>query len=167
LVQTPFKECATMTPALAKRRDELAEEHWKKINEEFTGVEMANMPYTLTDDSFKAGFDECAKIHADVVAAAKSILADNRLMNAMSREQARGLMYARSRIIAGGRGGDVSRKSCADCGTRIEKNGVCPNCDEAAFIEDWQHDGTEETSEEFQLEAAEGRARAKARLEAQ
>lgn len=27
---------------------------------------------------------------------------------------------------------------CADCGTRLEKNGVCPNCDEEAFIMDWQ-----------------------------
>jgi len=55
------------------------------------------------------------------------------------------------------------RKSCQDCGTRLELNGVCPNCDEAAFIMDWQDPGP--VSEQFEKEAAEGYERARRRHE--
>lgn len=55
----------------------------------------------------------------------------------------------------------MSRKSCADCGTGLERNGVCPNCDEAAFIQDWQSDFLPENlSDEFQKESSEGWKRA-------
>jgi hypothetical protein len=27
---------------------------------------------------------------------------------------------------------------CADCGTRLELNGTCPNCHEELFIATWQ-----------------------------
>lgn len=50
------------------------------------------------------------------------------------------------------------RKGCQDCGTRLEENFVCPNCDEAAFILDWQE--VERPSEEFLKEANEGYKRA-------
>ncbi len=54
------------------------------------------------------------------------------------------------------------RLNCEDCGTRLERNGVCPNCDEEAFIEDWQELVGE--SDEFRDMADEGHARAKVRL---
>lgn len=57
------------------------------------------------------------------------------------------------------------RKHCADCGTLLERNGICPNCDEAACIMDWQGEFVENPSEEFQKEADEGYARAAKRLE--
>lgn len=49
---------------------------------------------------------------------------------------------------------------CRDCGTGLERNGVCPNCDEAAFIVDTQSEWLENPSEEFLDEAAKGHARA-------
>lgn len=61
----------------------------------------------------------------------------------------------------------MSRPVCNDCGTRIERNGVCPNCDEAAFIEDWQSDCmVEPRSDEFQKEIDDGRKRAASRTKA-
>lgn len=86
-----------MTPALAKRRDELAEKHSAIIGRlRFAFDEKPSLSTVggYAGHDYRIGFDACAKIHEDVVAAAKSILADNRLMNAMSKEQARGLMYA-------------------------------------------------------------------------
>lgn len=59
----------------------------------------------------------------------------------------------------------MTRKSCNDCGTGLEKNGVCPNCDEASFILDWQSEYIEKPSEEFLNEAAEGHKRADKRCE--
>lgn len=54
-------------------------------------------------------------------------------------------------------------KHCDNCGTRLERNGVCQNCDEAAYILDWQDPDL--VSEEFQKEAAEGYVRAQKRKE--
>lgn len=51
---------------------------------------------------------------------------------------------------------------CKDCGTGLERNGVCPNCDEAAFIMDWQD--VDSPSEEFTKEANEGYKRAQKRV---
>jgi hypothetical protein len=45
----------------------------------------------------------------------------------------------------------------------LERNGVCPNCDEAAFIMDWQ--APEAVSEAFLNESAQGHARAAKRKE--
>ena len=53
---------------------------------------------------------------------------------------------------------------CKNCGTGLEKNVVCPNCDEAAFIMDWQSEYLENPSESFQNEAANGFKRASERL---
>lgn len=57
----------------------------------------------------------------------------------------------------------MSRKSCSNCGTGLEKNGVCPNCDEAAFILDHQSEYLEKPSQEFLDEAARGHERASKR----
>lgn len=55
----------------------------------------------------------------------------------------------------------MGKPSCNDCGTRLERNGVCPNCDEAAYIMDHQHDYLpDQVSDEFLDEAAAGHARA-------
>lgn len=49
---------------------------------------------------------------------------------------------------------------CSDCGTKLERNKICSNCDEAAYITDWQGEFLENPSEEFQAEAANGFKRA-------
>lgn len=51
----------------------------------------------------------------------------------------------------------MSRRGCDDCGTLLERNGVCPNCDEAAFALDWD-DPEHPTmhTQEFLDEAAAG-----------
>lgn len=55
---------------------------------------------------------------------------------------------------------------CENCGTGLERNGVCPNCDEAAFIEDWMGDCmVEPRSTEFQEEIDDGRRRARTRVD--
>lgn len=58
----------------------------------------------------------------------------------------------------------MARLRCSDCGTGLERNGVCPNCDEAAYIMDWQSEDLENPSEAFQKEAIEGYKRAQKRL---
>lgn len=50
---------------------------------------------------------------------------------------------------------------CKDCGTGLDRNGVCPNCDEVALIMDWQD--PQNPSDDFQREAAEGWKRASKR----
>ena len=60
----------------------------------------------------------------------------------------------------------MSRKGCPDCGERLERNGVCPNCDEAAFIMDHQYEYLDKPSQEFIDESAKGHERARKRLEA-
>lgn len=54
---------------------------------------------------------------------------------------------------------------CKNCGTGLERNGVCPNCDEAAFINDWQGEFIENPSQDFQDEVAAGYGRAQKRME--
>jgi uncharacterized Zn finger protein (UPF0148 family) len=57
-------------------------------------------------------------------------------------------------------------KDCDNCGTRLERNGVCPNCDEAAYILDWQDPERDAPpSLEFLEEAARGHERARRRKE--
>lgn len=53
---------------------------------------------------------------------------------------------------------------CSNCGTRLERNGVCSNCDEASFIMDWQSEHIDNPSDEFQQEAADGYKRAEERI---
>lgn len=56
-----------------------------------------------------------------------------------------------------------TRKGCEDCGTLLERNGVCPNCDQEAFMLDWQSGDIGALSEQFLDRANVGHERAKKR----
>ena len=43
----------------------------------------------------------------------------------------------------------MSYASCEDCGSRLEKGGVCPNCHEELFIATTQAEYMEPISQEF------------------
>lgn len=55
------------------------------------------------------------------------------------------------------------KRNCEDCGTRLERNGVCSNCDEAAFIMDTQSEFVENPSQDFKDEVDAGYKRAEIR----
>lgn len=57
----------------------------------------------------------------------------------------------------------MAKKYCDDCGCGL-RNGICSNCDEEAYIVEFQGEFIEEPlSEEFQQKAEEGFARASKR----
>lgn len=60
----------------------------------------------------------------------------------------------------------MKRQNCSDCGTVLEKGGICQNCDEAAYILEYQGEYVENPSEKFLTEAEQGYIRAKKRREA-